>query len=447
VPVEAIAFYHELLRTHSLAAESEHVLQDELRRQNLLTAQGRPLCGVLRPRFLSPVSSAMVTRKTRLLSDAVRTVHRAALESEAIRAAFHLSEWEEAFLQVPSGYSSLCPISRFDGFLSPTGGLKFCELNAQSPAGAAYSDCLASIFTKLPVMHEFEKRYPCPRTSTVSGVLAALLRAYHEWSGSTSEKPRIAIVDWEDVPTRQEFYTLREKFEKAGYPTQVVAPERLDFAHGKLHAAGVPVSLVYRRVMLGELVERQGLDHPLIRAARVGAACVVNPIHGRLLGKKACFAMLSDEQYCGLFTAEQERAIHETIPWTRFLRESRTNYAGEEIDLISFVIQNPTRFVLKPNDSFGGEQVMLGWTIPANEWEATVTSALGKSFVVQERIPLPSERYPTWADGELRFVEFQQDTCPFVGEDTTFGCLTRLSAHDKINVAQGGSLVPTFELN
>jgi hypothetical protein len=79
-------------------------------------------------------------------------------------------------------------------------------------------------------------------------------------------------------------------------------------------------------------------------------------------------------------------------------------------------------------------------------WERAVAEAQQRPYVVQERVPVPSEPYPSWVDGELAVVDRMQDTAPFVtGGTVVEGMLTRLSTAALLNVtAGGGSQVPNF---
>ena len=72
--------------------------------------------------------------------------------------------------------------------------------------------------------------------------------------------------------------------------------------------------------------------------------------------------------------------------------------------------------------------------------------ALTTPYVVQERIPIPEEPYPSMVDGRLQIYDRMLDTAPFVFYgDYVDGCLTRLSNDPLLNVsAGGGSSVPTF---
>ena len=75
-----------------------------------------------------------------------------------------------------------------------------------------------------------------------------------------------------------------------------------------------------------------------------------------------------------------------------------------------------------------------------------VAEAMGRPYVVQERVPVPAEPYPSWVDGELVVVDRMLDTAPFVtGGAQVEGMLTRLSTAALLNVtAGGGSQVPNL---
>ncbi len=131
------------------------------------------------------------------------------------------------------------------------------------------------------------------------------------------------------------------------------------------------------------------------------------------------------------------------------VEERRTVYKGKDIDLIPFIVEHKDRMVLKPNEDYGGRGIVLGWTVDTQSWENSVQAALSVPYVVQERIILPTEPYPSYIDGRVQFIDRQLDTAPFVFYgDFMDGCLTRLSTEPLLNVtAGGGSTVPTFVID
>jgi hypothetical protein len=321
----------------------------------------------------------------------------------------------------------------------------FSEYNAETPAAPAYNDALTEIFLGLPAMREFMRRWVVRPLPARHNVLHALLDAFAQWGGH-SAAPRIAILDWREVPTYSEFVLFEDYFKSQGLECVIADPRECEYAQGRLMAGDYHVTLIYKRVLLSELVERLGLDNPVLRAVRDRAVCMVNPFRCKLLHKKASLAVLSDERNAALFAPAEQQAIRAHIPWTRVVAERTTEHGGQVVDLPQFILANREQLVLKANDEYGGKGIVLGWETDPAAWQAALRAALAEPFIVQERIALPTEPYASLEAGRVEVVDRMLDTAPFVfyGEYVD-GCLTRLSTASLLNVsAGGGSTVPTF---
>lgn len=441
---EAIDFYHSLL-TDQLAQDSQAQLEEQLRKRGLFFGE-RPLCSVLRPRFFTPQQYRFLQERGALLLRAFEKTHDAALEDARFRAQFGLFEWEELLLGAERGFDAPSPLSRLDAFfVHERGGLRFTEYNAETPAGASYNDSLAELFIGLPVMREFLRRFEVRHQPTRHQVMHAIVAAYRQWSGSNAT-PRVAILDWRDVPTYSEFVLTADYFRSQGVPCLIADPYEAEYADGRLNISGVPVDVIYKRVLLNELIDRCGLEHAVIRAVRERAVCMVNPFHCKLLHKKMSLAVLSDERNIDLYDQDEREAIAAHIPWTRRVEERNTLYHGQPIDLLPFIAEHAERFVLKPNDDYGGRGIVLGWESSAEVWRQAIQQATAELFVVQERIEIPVEPYPVVINGQVRFEDRILDTAPYAWYGRYIdGCLTRLSTESLVNVtAGGGSSVATF---
>lgn len=443
--IAAIQRYHDLLANSDIAEASHAMLEDQLRRRHMVFGD-RPLCTVLRPRFFATEGLRDLNRRIRPLMTAFTKAHETAIVEPAFRAQFRLAEWEEPLVLADPGYRSPSPHGRLDCFvLDAEGTLALTEYNAETPAGAGFNDLLAESFAVIPVVRAFRREYDLRPVPARAGVATVILDAWREFSGQW-RRPRIAIVDWEDVPTRVEFDIFKDYFQSLGLETVIVDPRAMEYRGGKLYGGDGAVDLIYKRVLINELVEREGVDHPMVRAVRERAACMVNPFRCKLLHKKASLAVLSDERNVRRFSGEEAAAIEAAIPWTRVVEERTTAFHGESVDLLPFIERHPDRLVLKPNDDYGGAGVVLGWTVSADEWRAALRNAVTSPHIVQERVKLPSEPFPSFVEGALRVTDRMLDTAPFVltggGVD---GCLTRLSTDQLLNVtAGGGSTVPCF---
>jgi len=442
---EAIDCYHALLEDDGMAADTAAQLEDQLRRRGLFFGD-RPLSSVLRPRFLTSAQYRFLQVRAGALLGAFHKAYQRALEDATFRAQFRLEDWEERLLGVDPGFPDASPVSRLDAFfVSERGGLRFTEYNAETPAAAAYNDVLGEVFLALPVMRPFLRRFAALPQPARHNVMHALMDAYHSWSGRR-ERPRILILDWREVPTYSEFVITADYLRAQGFECDIADPREVEYRAGRLWAAGAPVDLIYKRVLLTELVTRGGEDHPVIRAVRERAVCMVNPFRCKLLHKKASLAVLSDERNAQFFTEVEQEAITAHIPWSRVVEERRTMHGGQEVDLLPHIIEQRDQLVLKPNDEYGGTGIVLGWESSAEDWESALRAALAAPSIVQERVAIPRELYPVLVNGKAHFEERILDTAPFIFNGAYMdGCLTRLSTESLVNVtAGGGSSVATF---
>jgi hypothetical protein len=450
---EAIAFYHSLL-TDEVGKENQEQLTRQLHHRQLFFGQ-RPLCTVLRPRFLTIAQYRQLRTAIREIMPAFAKAYQVGMSESTFRQQFGLVDWEEALIQIDPGFAAPSPTARMDSFFtsdspfepSPETGLSlfFAEYNAETPAATAYNDALSDVFLALPVMSAFRQHYELNPLPTRHHVLHSLLSAYRQWGGAG--RPRIAILDWREVPTYSEFRLFQDYFGSQNYECIIVDPRQLEYRAGQLLVDGaIPVHLIYKRVLLSELVLREGIGHPVIQAVQDRAVCMVNPFRCKLLHKKASFAVLSDENNAHLFSASELQAIQRYIPWTRLLQERHTLFHGQEIDLLPYVSAHKDEFVLKPNDEYGGKGVILGWEANQRDWEQALSNALETPHIVQERICIPSEPYPSLVEDQVQIYDRLIDTNPYIWDgEYASGCLTRLSTVELLNVtAGGGSMVPTF---
>lgn len=441
---EVVERYHELL-TEALAYEASERMRDELLKRRCYFGN-RPLCTVLRPNFLEPAQWAYLRRETETLMGAFRKAHRAAVRDPAVRAQLDLEAYEEELYPLDPGLEAPWATSRLDSFNDPEQGiLQFVEYNAETPAGMAYDDAIAETFLQLEPMKRFEQHYQVRGFSTVRSLYTALLETYHTWGGRGT--PQIAIVDWGDVPTLNEHELCRELFEAEGSPTLLADPRALEYRGDHLWAGDFRIDLIYKRVLVSELVGRMGIhNNPIVQAVRDRRVCISNSFSAKLMAKKASFVLLSDEQNHGLYDEGELAAIEAHIPWTRRVQERKTQFHGHEVDLLPFIAERRDQLVLKPNDEYGGKGVVIGWEATDDLWQETMRAALTTPYVVQERVNIYYEDFPAWIDGSLNVSPRLVDADPFIffGR-TTSGCMTRLSSTTLLNVtAGGGSIVPTF---
>ncbi|HZT57122.1 MAG TPA: hypothetical protein VFA21_00705 [Pyrinomonadaceae bacterium] len=442
---EAVEFYHQLLEEGDVAESSRRMLDEGLERAKLIFG-GRRLSPYLRPHFVTEDDFARVTRVCETVWSAIEKVKDAAVADERIVDELGLTEIERELVRIDPGYRAVSPTARLDSFLTG-GAYSFVELNGESPAGIAYADAAYEIFSSLPVMRRFAERYKLRRFEGRPLLLETLLAAYREFAGAAaSDKPTIAIVDLKGLPTQKEFELFREYFESAGHRSVICSPDELEFSGGRLRCGDFEIDIVYKRLLVNEYLPIMKGQPALLEACRARAVCMVNSFRSKLIHKKALFAVLTDERYAHLFTSEEHEAIRRHVPWTRKVREGKTQKDGETVDLVKFISANSHRLVLKPNDDYGGHGIYIGWSNDQIAWDEALRSALANGdYLVQERVPTARETFPALAeDGSIVFAEQLVDLDPLLFHGKVGSAFTRLSFTELANVSSGGGMVPTY---
>jgi uncharacterized circularly permuted ATP-grasp superfamily protein len=444
--MDLIGDWHALLRPNEeLTPKFTTAFAASMRAKKLTFGQ-RVHCPFLRPFFLTAADEERIRAAAETIAVLGERVTRAAFENHDIYHQLGMTEAEDALVDIEPGYPTASTTSRLDAFLLPD-SLHFAEYNAESPAGIGYTQRLCELFDATPVMNRFRDARRVRFHRVIDALLEALMASYAEWGG-TARPPTMAIVDWREVPTWTEFEILRDAFVAAGVPTIVCDPRELVFANGVLTAQGTKIDLVYRRVLINDILEKPAECQALVDACAARAVCMANSFRCKLAHKKAFFAVLTDPAHASLFSASELAVIRAHIPWTRVLDDVETekdDWRGELLDLARAWREH---LVLKPNDEYGGKGVNLGWEMSESEWDTALQSALEDPYgtwIVQERIPVRREIFPQFdAQGRISMNDMLVDFAPYLFRGKMGGYLTRLSATGLANVTSGGGQVPAF---
>ena len=274
--------------------------------------------------------------------------------------------------------------------------------------------------------------------------------SYLDWGGTT-KRPQVLITDWREVPTWSEFEILKARFERLGVPVELADPRDLHFDGKNLTANGKKIDLVYRRVLMNDIVARAAECKALVDAVAANAVCMANHFRCKIPHVKAFFAVLTDERNDALFSFGERELIRKHVPWTRVVADVRTAHHGEPVELLALLRNERENLVLKPSDEYGGSGVTLGWESSEAAWDETIERAMTASpgcWIVQERIPIRREVFP-WIQpgGKVEFRDMLVDFAPYLFRGKVSGFLTRLSATGLANVTSGGGQIPAFRVH
>ncbi len=441
---EAISHYNRILERTDLKAFATSLQAD-------MAARGvkfgdRLLCPFLRPNFIGREQLDLLATAVRGVVGAMNVLAPRLTTEEYFQDFLGFTEAEKRLAAVDPGYPDISVSSRLDSFLLG-GKVRFVEYNAEVPAGIGYNDQMTHSFGATEVMKEFSKDYPNQPIFTGDALLASLIDTYRKWGGK--DEPVLGIIDYDDLPTIHEFEILRKFFTEKGFKTVVSDPRKLHTnSAGELFAGDQKITLVYRRLLINELLDRYEIAKPVFEAYKAGTICCINSYRTKYFHKKAIFALITDPRFQDGMTEEQLFAVYTHVPWTRKVEDVRTtDPEGKDIELLYYIRKNQREMVMKPNDEYGGKGIFVGWEMDEREWDNAIQTALSEYYLVQNRVEVAREGYPSWDGENIQWGEYTVDLDPFVFKGEIEGLLTRLSATALCNVTAGGGGVPTFVLD
>lgn len=430
-----ITKYHKTLTADdSLTAEFFAHLKNQMRKRRLFYGD-REISAALRPHLLTQTQYNILAASAQILAVAFEKIATALLNEPSRMRWVGLSDREIKLATVEPKHSRATVTSRLDAFVHGR-EVRFVEYNAENPSSITDQASLNEVLLEVGALQDLAKQRQLRQFSPEKHLLDGLMNTYREWGGTGV--PNIAILDWEGLPTADEFVLLRDFFMVSGVRAIICAPEHLEYREGKLRCGAFPIDLIYKRVIISELLDRCDDSHPLIRAYVAGDVCLVNNFRCKLVHKKAAFGLLTDETHANWFTARERQVIHRTVPWTRRIVPGKTNYGGKKVDLVEHIRKHRSQFVLKPNDDYGGRGITFGENSTTSEWESALSEALRGDYVVQEKIKLRKEVFPIFSDSHWALQPMYVDTNPFLFAGRVEGALVRLADVPVVNVTSGG---------
>ncbi len=245
-----------------------------------------------------------------------------------------------------------------------------------------------------------------------------------------------------DGPNEQE--SLMHFYRGRGIEVYHADPEELYIRNNEVYYENHLIDVAYRDYEVRELaeMEQDGMNvRPMKHLFRQNQ--MVSSMAGEF-DHKSCFEIFTDPQYSQHFTMDERNMFRRHVLWTRVLRDTRTtDPMGELAGLLEFTRENREFLVIKPNRSYGGEDVLIGPSITQGDWEAAIERAVGEpgAWVVQRLARIPVYEFPVLAmDGTVQTTPFY---VVYGLAPTKYGLaiLGRASQKQVVNVAQRGGMV------
>lgn len=353
-------------------------------------------------------------------------------------------------IKIDPGYTSRQVIQRMDLSYNPeTGMFKFNEFNCSDPSGVGYQEVLTEILENSIIMTGLKNKFYVKFHTLLRKHLQTILSKYKEYclakGVSPKRDPVCALACYKEYSTSNDFGIITTYYNNLGTKSYFTDTCCFEYDGKALTCEGKTIDIVCRDSMLD--FTREDLwpkASKVMDAYRDGNVCLINPVSSIIGGHKSVMAILVDPKYSHLFSQEEMRIANKHIPWTRFFGEYRTEYHGELVDLVTYLLGNKDMFVLKPSVGYGGQGVVIGQEVSVVEWNTAIEDILGqgKTYIVQEYVESSQDEFPLFdvKSKKYDFVRRYVGLGLWTFDHNTVGVFVRFSSSKKVNVRIGGGL-------
>ena len=442
---EAIARYHKLIESEPyIDLAWAGALQERLKAEKLTA---HPISPVLRPHFLAGRDYAALERTASILYSAIDRVEKMVLASPHLLARMQLLPAERMLAAIDPGFSSLTMNGMLDANIH-NGSTQFRGYRATAPSVVIHADMLADIYYEAPPVKEFRKKFKLTKLGGSKALLQGVLKAYKEFGGK-QKKPAIAVVEARapfQPAESSENALLVEFFRRAGLAAELLSPEHLEYRNGALRSGERAIDIVYRAVRLQDFLVRFDLNHPLVRAYKDRAVCMVNNFRSEMTAKRSLFDLLTDENVTAKFPAAERKAVKEFVPWTRVVQAGKTMHGGRSVDLIEYAMKHRAKLALRPNDHGSDQNPFRGADLDDAGWERALRLAMRTPYVVQETSDAARAVFPLMKDGSLVMKEMHVGIHPHAFHAKVHGASSWLNVAGSNSFSTLSGLAPAFLL-
>ncbi len=306
------------------------------------------------------------------------------------RKKFSYPKFIEDLIQVDNGYDIHVPIGRFDIFYKDRENFKFCELNTDGSSAMNEDNTLAKIILESKGIKDLSNSYNLEYFELFDSWVEESIKIYKKFD-SENQKPHVAIVDFVESGTPNEFLEFKESYEKYGYPCIIVDPRDLEYREGKLYHNDYRIDLVYRRIVTFEIIDKAEEIPDFLDAYKDRAFCCIGSIRSQVIHNKIFFKVLHDEDTLEILNEEERNFVKNHIPDTGI-------FAGDS-KVFAKILENKDKYIMKPMDLNASRGVYAGRDFSKEEWEAKLKKSWGKDYLYQEFCQPYSRDFLVYDDG------------------------------------------------
>nr|MBQ8253109.1 hypothetical protein [Lachnospiraceae bacterium] len=354
---------------------------------------GRVVRTLYLPKLFTPREIGVFDRAIKDLYGIFDKVYAEFERNESYRRLFGFSPELEELVLRQKKYSCNIPIARIDIFYDEeTGDFKFCEFNTDGTSAMNEDRELNIAFSRTGAYREFAKTHRLTSFELFDTWVDEVLKLYGEFvardaagenvSGGDTELPNIAIVDFMESATENEFKIFAERFEQRGCKAEICDIRNIGWNGSHCTTpSGMEVDVIYRRAVTSDILSHMDEVTDFVEAAKSNRVCLLGDFRTQIAHNKVLYKILHMDETMRLLTKREQVFVRAHVPYTIALDEV---FAVGNEELLADVMGCKDGWIIKPEDSYGSRGVHAGVEHESDEeWAQILSENRGKKYILQ----------------------------------------------------------------
>lgn len=397
--------------------------------------KAKPVPFLYHPMFFTENDIVNFNKISDIIISITNKVTNRYIEDEDFRNKFGFSKLIEELIQIDNGYDINVPIGRFDIFYKDFDNFKFCEINTDGSSAMNEDNTIGRILLETKALKEFEQVYKLDYFELIDSWVDRSIEIFKKYDPN-NPKPNVAIVDFIESGTSEEFEEFKKSYIKMGYNCIIADPRDLEYRQGKLYKDDYRIDLVYRRIVTFELIEKADQIPDFIEAYINKAMCVIGSIKSQVVHNKIIFKILHDEDTLELLSKEERKFVKNHIPFTGL-------FCGK-MDAFNHVLNNKDKYIMKPLDLNASQGVFVGRDLNQEQWEKRLKTVWNKDYIYQEFYDTFIREHIVFKNGKPAVQNFKSILGLFIYMEKFAGMYTRVGEGNIISGISDYYTVPNI---
>ena len=371
-------------------------------------------------------------------------------QDAAYRKLFGFPQIVEEMILREETYESLIPIARIDIFYNEaTKGFWFCEFNTDGSSAMNEDREMCTALESTALGKFVDIHWGRGRFELFDTWVDSFTNIYAQYASryQRQQTPNVAIVDFMESATTNEFVIFSERFKAKGMNCEICDIRELIYENGRLKTpTGMEVDAIYRRAVTSDIVKHLDEVMPFMQAVKENAVCLVGDFKTQIAHSKAIFKILHMEETRSMLSEEEKAYVKAHVPLTT---ELTREFFEKHPEVWENVLSNKNAWIIKPVDSYGSKGVHAGVESDDEAWQAFVKEAIDGDYILQRFCePYRSDNIELCLDdvADAKWVTVSNLTGLFVYDGKFAGVYSRISYDKMISTQYNEMAIPTVLL-